>query len=81
MIDNLLDRPYLCVTLILAFCLLIGWAAVVSESHWQDFAKQHHCTVVRKTSGQYIISFGKGGGHWLPGTTTYRCDDGVEYTR
>lgn len=56
-------------------------ASVESSKSWERFKNDHHCRIVGKKDGQYVLKFGKGSGNWIPGTTTWSCDDGVEYTK
>ena len=62
---------------------LIFHVTVYEHKKWNAFAEKHNCAVVSKVKehnvttivdGTYAVSF-------IPGSTTYRCDDGVLYTR
>jgi hypothetical protein len=64
-----------------ALLALALFAAVLNEENWDEFAKKHNCVVTATHAGQYVVGFGKHGGGWIPATTTYRCDDGIERTR
>lgn len=69
----------LTIAFVLGIVLIL--AAINNTNAWDRFKSEHHCAIVAKKDGQYVYTFGKSGGAWVPGTTTYRCDDGVDYTR
>lgn len=60
------------------------YAAGLDENRWVDFSRAHHCKVVAKTEGNFGTGLGTNGKLttiYINGTTTYRCDDGIDYTR
>lgn len=68
---------------ILLVVALIFHVSLYEHKKWNAFAKKHNCVVVSTVKrhnvttlidGAYAVSF-------VPGNTTYRCDDGVLYTR
>jgi hypothetical protein len=73
------------VVIILLLLLPLIWFHVEHDhKSWDKFAAEHNCQEVRhqeETTVMTVLSNGKVGISTLPATTTYRCDDGVEYTR
>lgn len=70
--------------------------AVVADSvdakKWSKFATEHHCFAVGKSAGRTVVGTGVGVGSsgeavsvvttgYVSPTVTFRCDDGVDYTR
>lgn len=57
--------------------------AVVEQNQWEAFAAKHECKVVGKIAGYSTYGYhnGKYQTYWVPSKTTYRCNDGVDYTR
>lgn len=72
--------------IIFAIIVVVIFVVMIkSEMEWKAWADVH-CKVVAKTEAQ--TSFGYAWGKEYtpvsvtqPGTTTYKCDDGVVYTR
>jgi hypothetical protein len=74
------------IALVVVLVLLIGWAAVVEERKWRDFAAAHGCRVVGKRQGDTTVGYtSAGGGGTVIGSSSpqvaYLCDDGVTYWR
>lgn len=73
-------------TVISAF-VVIAWLAIEDERRWQEFAAAHECQIVAQTRGRTAYGGTYVNGQYAPssmyvaGTKTYRCNDGVEYTR
>jgi hypothetical protein len=71
------------ITFGILIALLIA-AEIQNEMEWKEFAQAHACRVIGKSasSSSYVLmSNGKMGTVENSGTTTYRCDDGIDYTR
>lgn len=64
------------------FGLLIA-AGIAEKKQWETFAATHECKVVGKVAGYMTYGYynGKMQNYWVPARTTYRCNDGVDYTR
>ena len=65
---------------------LIGAAvavSVVEQNKWEAFAAKHECKVVGKIAGHSAYGYhnGKYQHYWVSEKITYRCNDGVDYTR
>ena len=60
------------IALLVVLVLLIGWAAVVEERKWREFAAEHNCRVVGKRQSEATTGYTQ---------TAYLCDDGVTYWR
>lgn len=83
------------ISLTLLFVALIvgmGYLIYRDEKQWEAFAKAHNCKIVAVQSGDVvtIVTYSVGpNGQMIPtmGTAstsekkTYKCDDGVTYTR
>jgi hypothetical protein len=72
------------VVLLAALILAMIIFAVRDEQNWDRFKVDHNCKVVGKQAPQVIAginSDGKVGVGTTSGSTTWLCDDGVEYTR
>jgi hypothetical protein len=79
--DNLL--PIIITGTVLAIAALVYYS-VQEEKEWDAFAATHECKVVAKDEGSWgygVTSNGKMGSVFMPGKTTFRCNDGVDYTR
>lgn len=66
------------------------WASLYQSQQWEKFSKEHSCKVVSKTSGSVSTTSGLMVGSssqivtvntYIPGKTSYLCDDGVVYER
>lgn len=77
-------------TIVVAILVLVGllvWAGVADERAWRAFSEVHHCRVVATSASTVFPVTGYANGRvttstvYVPGTTTYLCDDGVRYTR
>lgn len=57
--------------------------ATVEQKQWDAFAAQHECKVVGKIAGHSAYGYRNGSytTYWVPSKTTYRCNDGIDYTR
>ena len=68
----------------IVFCVgifvLTIWASWYEDSQWQDFSKAHNCQLVAKNKGTVIVTTS---GHFgvSEDTKSYKCDDGITYTR
>lgn len=62
-----------------------GLFALAAYEHkkWEEFAATHDCKVIGKIAGYHTYGYynGKYQTYYVPGKTTYRCNDGVDYTR
>lgn len=79
--------PAMAVVAIGLVCLAV-WIGIEEQKQWNAFAKAHHCKKVAEIAGYYsygtgMTSNGKIGtvSQWNPSRETFRCDDGVDYTR
>lgn len=56
---------------------------IVEQNQWDAFAAKHECKVVGEIAGHNAYGYynGKYQTYWVPSKTTYRCNDGVDYTR
>ncbi len=84
MFDDLI--MYLLIGVVVVAAGLAVWFLVKDEQRWQDFRAAHHCTIVGRESGgvAWGINTGKDGGLIPivnPDKTSWRCDDGITYTR
>jgi Mg2+/citrate symporter len=71
-----------------AFVAFAIWMGVIEQRRWNEFAKAHDCKKIAEIAGYYstgtgVMSNGKIGtvSTWNPSRKTYRCNDGVDYTR
>lgn len=57
--------------------------AVYDEGQWTAFAAENDCKIVAQTADQTSYGWvnGKMSTTTISGTKTYRCADGVDYTR
>lgn len=60
--------------------IILILASLDNTKAWERFKNEHHCKIVAKKDGQWIWSM-NGHDHYVPGTETWRCDDGVDYTK
>lgn len=66
---------------------LLIYASIVEHQQWQEFAKAHECRPIAHSNGYYTSGAGFRDGkmittsHYHPSRETYRCNDGVDYTR
>jgi hypothetical protein len=74
---------------LLVFALFV-WVSVNEIERWDKFSKEHNCKIVSKTSGTVSTTSGLIAGSttqivtvntYIPGKTSYLCDDGVVYER
>ena len=73
--------------------LMVGAATLVlavltfafyEANQWSTFKAEHDCKVIARnagTTGYGVMTNGKMGVVSTAGTTTWRCNDGVDYTR
>ena len=61
---------------------LIGYA-MYEDAKFETFATEHDCKVIGQTDEKYGYGTvnGKMGAVIIPATKTYKCNDGVNYTR
>jgi len=66
---------------------LLIYAAVLEQRQWEEFSKAHDCKLVAHANGYYTSGTGWRDGkmittsYYHPSRDTYRCNDGVDYTR
>ena len=77
----------------LVFLLVVGLGYLIhftntEEKKWEAFKIKHHCKVISETEGNVSVVpiFGSNGAFSTatvtnPGTITYHCDNGINYTR
>lgn len=87
MINNDAIRITISILVIGIIIGLLFWGVVKSEMQWQEYAVKH-CKVVGRTSSSVGMASGyiNGNGYstgtvYIPGKTSYLCDDGITYTR
>lgn len=67
--------------------LILGaafWYDSYDNAKWQEFAQAHECRLVGHKDQSYgygLTSNGKMGTIFIPETNTYRCNNGIDYTR
>ena len=68
---------------IIGLCILFMYIAYLGEGEWQEYAKDNDCIVVGHTVGTNVTAIvnGKVGVAYVPGNTTYKCNNGLTYTR
>lgn len=71
-----------------AFCfVLIGiviYATYQESVEWQKFSKEHDCVVIAKSKGAIMPAATSNGSLGMiqePDKVTYKCNDGITYTR
>ena len=85
--DWVMDRPYrtfgLMGVISVSFIGVAVWAGVADQKKWDAFASSHDCKIVGKEEGSVGTGFsnGKVATIYIPGKTTYHCNDGINYTR
>lgn len=86
--DWLTDRPYrmfgtMGILIVFSLGFLI-WVSAEDQKKWDAFSRTHDCKVIAKTAGNWGTGVGSNGkvtSVYISGTTTYRCNDGIDYTR
>lgn len=78
---------WLCIVLVMA-CILLGWCVAQENARWSAFSEEHECVVVAKQDGEVFVTpvmmaSGSVGVAVSSSsdTITWRCNDGIEYTR
>jgi hypothetical protein len=74
----------LTVTAVVALIGFAIYASIQEEHKWDQFKSTHECTIVGKTAARMAPGFSSKGTFVtteIPATTTWRCNDGVDYTR
>lgn len=69
---------------ILAIFGAVVYSSAQEKARWEAFSKSHACKIIAKSEGRWgygIGSDGKSTSVYIDGTTTYRCNDGIDYTR
>lgn len=79
------DWPMVICTIgIIAIIIGMVYLAIQDEKQWQQFKVDHNCKIVgeSQSSGSYGLS-SSGKMIWMtnPGSKTWLCDDGIQYTR
>ena len=75
------------VALIVAAVLLSALAILLvshSNARWEQFVEQHDCKIIARHKGTSTVGIGADGkmvSLYTRGTVTWRCNDGVDYTR
>jgi hypothetical protein len=81
------DFPYHIALMAVVAIVFVVIAIVIGKyesDKWDAFAKAHQCKVIAKSAGHNawgVGSDGKYSSYYVAGTTTYRCNDGIDYTR
>ena len=78
------EEDWLFVVIGVMLLVLFGSVAYCEAKDWEQFAKDHKCVVVGRTSSSVVPivgSDGKVGTAFVSGQTGYKCDDGVTYWR
>lgn len=62
--------------------VIVGAVFLAIKDHrdWNEYMVAHDCRVVAKSAAQSVWH-SDGTTSTIPATTTYRCNDGVEYVR
>jgi hypothetical protein len=87
MLDWMMDRPARMFGVmggVFAVAVVgLGYLGVQEQKQWDAFAKAHECKVVGKIAGYSTYGYynGKYQTYWVSSKTTYRCNDGIDYTR
>ena len=85
MFNWIVDNPIKTVASVAAILIAgLVYLAVVEQTEWNQFSAAHDCRVIARkagTTGYGLTSSGKMGTVYISGTTTYHCNDGVDYTR
>jgi hypothetical protein len=82
--ENLLDDFRFWFGLALFIVVVAICLGMQGEANWRQFAQEHDCKVIARHDGTNSVGVtytGKVGSIYTPGTVTYRCNDGVDYTR
>lgn len=73
--------------LILGLLLFLGtvlyWSIendAYAEARWNEFVRHHKCVIVAREESKTLIT-SKGDLVVVPEKTTWKCDDGITYTR
>lgn len=66
------NHPVLATAIVVSVVLFF---ILLDQSHWDDYVAAHHCKVTQRESGMYY------GDNYVPGRTTYACDDGETVIR
>jgi hypothetical protein len=72
------------IAVILAVAVLVTAVTVHSSNKWKEFAAQHNCQMVADNAGTSSFGItldGKMGMIRSASTKSFKCDDGVTYTR
>ena len=65
------------IAVIIGVCI---WAGIADQNNWTKFSAAHHCQLVAQTDGNWIYGT-SGHSYYQNGTKTFKCDNGVTYTR
>lgn len=82
--ERLLTKPAFFFGTAAAVLIGVSVAAVMyDQNQWDAFAAQHECKVVGKIAGHNAYGYRNGSftTYYVPSQTTYRCNDGIDYTR
>ena len=75
------------VSMIIAIVLLLASIILLvahSNARWEQFVEQHDCKIIARHKGTSTVGIGADGkmvSLYTRGTVTWRCNDGVDYTR
>jgi len=74
---------YIILTAGVLLTVALIYVTIYEHKKWNAFAKKHNCVVVSTVKGHNVTTLidGTYAVSFVPGNTTYRCDDGVLYTR
>lgn len=83
-----LAGPVIAFLFVVGIIALLIVAAIKDQKNWNKFASDHKCKLVAVQQGSYQSGYyyNSNGGyvygsHYVDGTNTFKCDDGVTYTR
>lgn len=81
------DRPYrmfgtMALVTVGLFSVAV-WAGIQEQKQWDAFSKEHQCKKIAHQDGYTMYGYynGKYQSFWVSSKDTYRCNDGVDYTR
>lgn len=71
-------------SVMIALFIFVIYALYVLEKEWEQFAIDNECVLIeKKDSKLHLITGGSNSGSFIvePGEKSYKCNDGMIYTR
>ena len=83
MLNSLITKPLFIFGVAGALVAGAVGLSVYEQNQWNAFAAQHQCKVVAKIAGYSTYGYhnGKYQTYWVSSRETFRCNDGIDYTR